>query len=140
MNRKKHIYEFIKTHALTVISTVGSDNVPESAVIRFGQTSHLEIIFSTFTNTRKYKNIMANPSVSFVIGWDERITVQYVGIAEELQGKDKLKYKKLFYAQSSKAIKWDEKKPIAFFKVTPKWIRYSDLNKDPWEIFELKTF
>lgn len=140
MNQKKAIHDFIKTHDLTVISTVGSDSVPESAVIRFAQTPRLELVFLTFTNSRKYKNIMANHSVSFVIGWDERITVQYVGLAEELQGKDKSRYQKLFYAKNPKAIKWEEKKTVAFFKVVPKWIRYSDLNKDPWEIFELKSF
>jgi pyridoxine/pyridoxamine 5'-phosphate oxidase len=140
MNQKKLVKDFIEETDLTVISTVDSKNVPESAVILFAKTPQLEFIFYTFPTSRKYKNMKDNPSVSFVIGWDERITVQYVGIAEELQKKDLKKYRDLFFKQNPKAIKWEGKKDIAYFKVTPKWIRYTNLNKDPWQIFEITSF
>lgn len=140
MTQQERIKKFIKTKDLTVISTVDSNNVPESAVIRFARTPNLSLIFNTFKKSKKYKNLMVNPSVSFVIGWDERITVQYVGVAQEVHDKELEEYKKLFYDQYPRKPKFKDNKDLAFFKVTPKWIRYSDLNQDPWEIFEIKTF
>lgn len=33
--------------------------------------------------------------------------------------------------------RWGLNKNITYFKVTPKWIRYSDLNQNPWNVFEI---
>jgi len=45
MDQRDLILEFIKRHQLTVIATVSPEGRPESAVIEFGQTDKLEIIF-----------------------------------------------------------------------------------------------
>lgn len=134
--RKKTILDFIKKQKIAVISTVG-DNKPESAVLEFGETDKLELVFDTFITSRKYKNLQINQHVSFVIGWDEDITVQYEGIAEELIGKKGTKFKQAYWEKNPQAKRWESNKNIAYFRVTPKWIRYSDLNKDPWDIFEI---
>lgn len=137
VNKKKTILSFIKKHLIAVISTVNPQNNPESAVVEFGERDNLELIFDAFSNSRKVKNIRSNPNVTFVIGWDEDITVQYEGKAIELKGKDLNKYKEIYKKKNPNISKWEEVKGIVFLKVIPKWIRYSDLNKDPWEIFEL---
>ena len=136
MNKQQIILDFIKNHKIAVISTVG-DNKPESAVLEFGETNDLELIFDTFITSRKYKNLQKNKNVSFVIGWDEDITVQYEGIAEELTGESGAKYKQAYWAKNPKAKRWESNKEITYFKVTPRWIRYSDLNQDPWDVFEI---
>lgn len=137
MDKKQAILNFIKKQKLAVISTVGTDNKPESAVLEFGQTNDLELIIDTFTTSRKYKNIQSNNNVSFVIGWDEGITVQYEGIAEEVKGVEAKKYKEAYWDKNPKAKRWETREGITYFKVIPKWIRYSDLNKDPWNVFEI---
>ena len=137
MDNKQIIFDFIKKQKLAVISTVGVDNKPESAVLEFGETEELELIFDTFTSSRKYKNLQTNKNVSFVIGWDEDITVQYEGVAEEIRGEDAKKYKQAYWDKNPKAKRWELREGIVYFKATPKWIRYSDLNKDPWDIFEV---
>lgn len=103
-----------------VISTSGPDGQPEAAVVEFGETDDLELIFDTFTTSRKYKNLKTNPKVACVIGWDDDITVQYEGVAEEVRGDE--------------AKRWDKEEEITYFKITPTWIRYSDLTKHPWDI------
>jgi len=60
MDRKQVILDFIKKQKLAVISTVGIDNKPESAVLEFGETEELELIFDTLTSSRKYKNLQTN--------------------------------------------------------------------------------
>ncbi len=137
MNEQK-ILDFIKKQKLAVISTVVGGK-PESAVLEFGETDKLELIFDTFTSSRKYKNLQTNKNVSFVIGWDENITVQYEGMAEELIGEEAKKYKQEYWTKNPKAKRWETKEGITYFRVIPTWIRYSDLNKDPWDIFEIKA-
>lgn len=137
MNKKKFVFEFIKKHQIAVISTVSPENKPEAAVIEFGETNDLELIFDAFENSRKVQNIKQNNNVAFVIGWDEDITVQYEGKAFELDGNELDKYKKIYISKNPKVKKWENIPGIKFFKVVPTWLRYSDVNKNPWEIFEI---
>lgn len=137
MDKKKILFDFIKSNTLAVLSTVNEKNQPESAVLEFGETEELEIIFDTFKNARKYKNLKKNKNISFVIGWDKNITVQYNGIAEELSGEELEKYKKIYFKKNPEAQRWETQEGITYFKAVPKWVRYSDLNKNPWEIIEL---
>jgi general stress protein 26 len=137
METKKLILDFIKKEKLAVISTVGEDSKPESAVLEFGETSNLELIFDTFITSRKYKNLKTNKNVSFVIGWDENITVQYEGIATELSGTELKKYQRYYWDKNPKAQRWEDRDGITYFKVVPTWIRYSDLNESPWKILEV---
>jgi uncharacterized pyridoxamine 5'-phosphate oxidase family protein len=100
VDKKKIILEFIKKEKLAVLATVG-ETVPESSVLEFGETDNLEIILDMFTASLKYKNMKANPNVSLVIGWDEDITIQYEGIAEELSGKEKTQHQEIYWKKKS---------------------------------------
>ena len=137
MDDKKLILDFIKKQKLAVISTISPKNIPQSAVLEFGETNDLEIIVDMFISSRKYKNLQTNPNVSLVIGWDENITVQYEGIAEELIGDKATYYKNVYWKKNPEAKRWESQEGITYFKITPKWIRYSDLRKHPWEIKEI---
>jgi len=123
------LYNFILKHKFAVISTVTEDQHPESALIGFGVTRELTIIFDTVTTTRKYRNLIKNPSVAFVIGWDNEQTIQYEGIAR-IPSENELNellsvYFGAFPNGKDRKENWDD---IAYFCVEPKWIRYSDFN------------
>lgn len=135
--KKKVILEFIKKQKLAVVSTVDKDK-PQSAVLEFGENDDFELIFDTFTISRKYKNLQKNKNASFVIGWDEDITVQYEGIAREVKEEEAERYKKVYWEKNPVAKKWEKEKDITYFVVKPTWIRYSDLNKIPWETYEIE--
>lgn len=49
------------------ISTVSEENTPESATVYFVHNQTLDIFFITRKKSRKYKNIMHNPHVAFVV-------------------------------------------------------------------------
>ncbi len=140
MDTRNLILNFIKKNTLAVISTVSIENKPESAVLEFGETEKLELVFDAFSNSRKYENLQQNKYVSFVIGWDENITIQYEGTAEQLTAENQQLYKKAYFLKNPEAKRWENREGIVYFKVTPSWIRYSDLNKKPWEIIELSQF
>ena len=139
MNKQKtKILNFIKKQKVCVLSTVTKSHKPESAVIEFGETNNLEIVFDTITTYRKYKNLQHNPNVAVAIGLDSDIIIQYEGKAIELVGTAAKKYKESYWKKNPKAQKWESCPGIKFFKIVPKWIRYSDLSKKKWEVFEVK--
>jgi len=141
VEQEKRMINFLKREHLMVISTINKEGAPESAVVGYTETPNLEIIFCTFNTTRKYANLKKNPHVSLVIGWDvdEKITIQYEGVAEEVIDTNELdKHKKLHIAKRPKREKHVYDSRERCFKVKPKWIRYSHLSKDPEEIFELR--
>ena len=127
---KEFVYNFIRQHNLAVISTLSKDNKPEAALIGFAVSRDLEIVFDTVKTSRKYKNILQNPSVAVVIGWDNETTVQYEGIAAELSGDNAAYYKEIYFQVYKDGRERAETWPhIVHFKITPNWIRYSNFNE-----------
>ena len=128
------LYDFISKNKYVVLSTVTKDNRAEAALVGIAVTKNLEIIFDTVSTSRKYDNLIANPSIAFVIGWDNEQTIQYEGVAkipttEELDQLLKI-YFKVFPDGKERKENW---KDIAYFCVHPKWIRYSDFNNQQIE-------
>ncbi|MEK7143592.1 MAG: pyridoxamine 5'-phosphate oxidase family protein [Patescibacteria group bacterium] len=135
-NQTKIVLGLIDKSKLAVLSTVTADDRSESAVIEISVHKNLELIFDTMPSFRKYKNLQSNQNVSVVIGW-EPATVQYEGTAVELSGKELEEYKQIHFQKFPKAVKF-EKLGVRFFKIIPEWIRYTDVSKQPWEVFEIK--
>jgi pyridoxine/pyridoxamine 5'-phosphate oxidase len=127
---KDFVYEFIKQYNLAVISTISLNSKPEAALIGIAVSEDLEIIFDTVKTSRKYQNLLQNPSAALVIGWDNETTVQYEGIATELNGADVQYYKEIYFEVYPDGRERDKTWPdIVHFKITPKWIRYSNFNE-----------
>lgn len=59
----------------------------------------LEIVLDTVKSSRKYPNLKKNACVAWVVGCTTEVTVQYEGIAEELEGKELVKYKRPYFAK-----------------------------------------
>jgi len=74
---------FLQKHRLGVQSTVSPSGDPQAAVVGIAITPELEIVFDTVDTTRKCRNLRANPRIAFVIGWDQGITVQLEGNADD---------------------------------------------------------
>jgi len=134
---KDFVYEFIKRYRLAVISTISLNNKPEAALVGMAISEDLEIIFDTVKTSRKYQNLLQNPSVALVIGWDNETTLQFEGIATELNGVDASHYKEIYFEAYPDGRERNKTWPdIVHFKITPKWIRYSNFN-DPVMIEEM---
>jgi general stress protein 26 len=135
--KEEFIYDFMKQHKLAVVSTVSADDTPESALVGIGVSRDLEIVFDTVKTSRKYENLLQNPKVALVIGWDDETTVQYEGIATELAGHDDDLYREVYYEAypdgRDRAANWPG---LVHFKVTPNWLRYSNFN-DPVVVEEM---
>lgn len=139
-NRESHIallHSFLSQHKLGVLSTVTGDALPESAVVGIAVTEHLEIICATYVDSRKHQNILKNPKVALVIGWEHGKTVQYEGEAARLNKKEAEEHLRTTFANVPTVAKHLTNNFEVMYKITPAWIRYSDFSRDPWDRFEV---
>lgn len=128
---KDAIYQFISQNKLAVVSTIGKDGKPESALVGIAVSTNLEIIFDTIKTSRKYQNILADKHVAVVVGWDNETTVQYEGDAEVL-GNDAIsdQYREVYYVTWPDGRHRAETWPgLVHIRITPKWARYSNFNE-----------
>jgi len=133
---RDELLPFLRKHRLGVQSTVSSSGDPQAAVVGIAVTSELEIVFDTVDTSRKCRNLRANPRSAFVIGWDQEITAQLEGIADEPTGKERERVLETYFAaypDGRDRLAW---KGITHFRVRPTWIRYSDFNV-PGKIVEV---
>jgi len=120
-----------------VLSTVSADGRPESATVECAVTDDFEIVFDTFCHFRKYTNLRLHKYVSAVFGWRDDITVQFEGEVEELSG-DLLDYYQGYYLKKiPSAEKFASMTDVAWFRVLPRWARYTDVSREPWDSIEL---
>jgi general stress protein 26 len=138
MKSTDELYDFLNRHKLAVISTVNSKELPQSAIIGFGQTKDLAILFGTDNSSRKYMNLGHNPHVSLAVGGDTAETIQYEGIARELKDEELDLIKKNYWQKNPHAAAHHKNPGERYFIVQPTWIRYTDLRIEPWDITEIK--
>lgn len=133
------VYSFMAQHRYGVVSSIGPDGTPQSALVGIATTPNLEIVFDTVKSSRKYPNLIARPACSFVVGWSGEQTVQLEGVAEEPQGARLQRYQEIYFGawpDGPARMAWPG---ITYFVVRPRWIRYSDFDQRPplIEVIEL---
>lgn len=135
---KAFLLSFIKRRQRAVVATVNQAGEPEAALIGYGETDNFEILFGTNRASRKYRNLQANPKAALVIGMDDDQTLQYEGIAEEIvQDADIEQVKGLYYAKTPEARRYENEPGQTYFKVQPRWLRFTDISTDPDTIVEI---
>ena len=91
---KKRIDKVLKSQSIAVLGS-SKDNEPYSSLVGFVVTDDLrELIFATMRQRLKYRNIEANPRVTFMIDdrneqdndFNETTSVTIVGSAEDVKG------------------------------------------------------
>jgi nitroimidazol reductase NimA-like FMN-containing flavoprotein (pyridoxamine 5'-phosphate oxidase superfamily) len=123
---------YMRAQRLGVLGTLAPSGEPQAALVGYAVTPDLELLFDTLQTTRKYRNIQANPRVSFTIGntagtGDER-TVQYEGVAEELAGESLARLQPVYFAAWPDGVGRKQWPHITWIVIRPRWIRYSDFN------------
>jgi pyridoxine/pyridoxamine 5'-phosphate oxidase len=130
------LLSFLRRHRLAVISTIHA-GAPQAAVVGIAVTDTIDIIFDTLTTSRKHANLVADPRVALVVGWDDEQTVQIEGTADVPQGDDLAACKQAYFAVWPDGRERERWPHIAYVRVRPRWIRYSDFSKAPPQIEEL---
>ncbi len=128
---RTELYGLMAAHKLGVLGYLSEQGTPRSALVGIAVTPELEIIFDTVSSSRKYGDLLANPAASLVIGWKDEVTVQYEGQAFQPMGADLARYQQVYFQawpDGPERLSWPG---IAYFVVSPRWIRYSDFDRRP---------
>jgi pyridoxine/pyridoxamine 5'-phosphate oxidase len=131
------LVQSLRRYKLAVQASVALDGGPQAAVIGFAVSDALEIVFDTVTTSRKYKNLVADPRIALVIGWDHEITVQIEGVADFPSGSELDRIRECYfvaYPDGRQRLSWPD---ITHGRVRPTWIRHSDFTQNPPRIVEL---
>src|ERR1700744_4338441 len=95
---REQVFDFLSQQRLAVVSAnCGTGGAPQSAVVGVAVTRDFQFVFDTVKTSRKYANLLANPACSLTI-WDGEITVQYEGVAHEVDISNQEKYREIYFA------------------------------------------
>lgn len=135
--RSADLVAFLRMHKLAIQASVALDGGPQAAVVGFGVSDSLEIVFDTLESTRKYANLRRDPRIALVIGWDGEETAQIEGVADFPGGAELERIREVYFAaypDGRDRLAWSG---ITHVRVRPTWARYSDFTTDPPRIEEL---
>ena len=130
---------FLRSHRLAVQASVSVVNAPQAAVVGYAVTNRFELVFDTLQSSRKGQNLRRNDRIALVVGGlvdGEERTVQYEGIADEPEGEELERLKRVYYEaypDGPSRLSWPG---LIYVRVRPTWIRYSDFSATPPEIVE----
>lgn len=135
--KREQLVAFVRRHRLAVEASIDPSGAPQAAVVAIAVSDDLELVFDTVTISRKYQNLVQNPRVALVIGWDHEITMQLEGIVDFPSGAELERVREVYFAKhpdGRNRLGWPG---LTHARVRPTWLRYSDFNQDPQYIVEL---
>jgi hypothetical protein len=135
--QRTELLEFLRRHRIAVQASVTQAGTPQAAVVGIAITDELEIVFDTVQSTRKYANLVADPRIALVVGWDDGMTAQIEGIADFPSGSELERIRECYfvaYGDGRDRLAWPG---ITHVRVRPHWVRFSDFTVDPPHIVEL---
>jgi hypothetical protein len=103
---------------------------PQASVVGVAVGPGLELVFDTLDDTRKCKNLRADPRIALV-GWEGELTLQIEGIADEPQGRERERIQDVYFRafpDGGVRLAWPG---ITYFRIRPTWLRLSDFAVDP---------
>lgn len=123
---RSELVAFLRGHKYGIQASISAGGAPQAAVVGIAVTDQLEVIFDTLGDTRKLQNLRREPRVALVIGWDDEQTTQIEGTADEPQGAELARLKRIYFAAWPDGPTRESWPGIAYVRVRPRWIRYSD--------------
>lgn len=94
-------------------------------------------MFGTKDSSRKYRNLLRNPRVSVIIGWDHAGTVQYEGVARRLEGDEIDTFTEYHFDKHPNSRKYKDQPGEVYFLIEPRWLRFTEVAYEPWKITEM---
>ena len=135
---KTEAYDFLKRQNLGVISTISEHAAPEAALINYGVTEDLELIFETLQTSRKYRNLYRNPKMAMVMGvGKDCLTCQYEGAVSWPSEAALPGLLDLYFAARPEGLQHRGWPDLVYLQVRPTWIRISNYDLLNWQVREL---
>src|SRR5687767_6752552 len=94
---REELVSFLRRYKLAAEATIAPGGAPQAAIVGFSVSDDLEIVFDTTSETRKYRNLRADPRIALVIGWDDAITAQIEGVADFPEGDELERIRQVYF-------------------------------------------
>ena len=130
------LFTYLAAQRYAVQASLGA-NGPQAAVVGVAVTADLDVVFDTLGSTRKAQNLARDPRVALVVGWENEQTAQIEGVADFPAGEELRRLQRRYFEvwpDGPQRLAWPG---IAYVRVRPRWIRYSDFRKSPPRVEEL---
>lgn len=114
---------YVTEHPLGVVATHDEVRGPEAALLTFAPLPDGDVPFDTQVNSRKLRNIKADPRIALVIGTTEESSIQVEGVAslprdaEEQRAWARAYEQRFPDSQSADAA-------FTMVRVHPRWLRH----------------
>jgi general stress protein 26 len=130
---KDALLAYMQSHRLVVVSSIGDDGGPQSALVGIAVTVQHEVIFDTVSDTRKHRNLTRDTRASIVFSGPGEKTLQFEGLARPLSvtGRADAELREIYYSvwpDGRDRLRWPA---LAYWCVSPSWARYSDYDAGP---------
>ena len=138
---REELLAFLRQEVYAVQASVSPSNAPQVALVGVIVNDNFEVFFDTHGSSRKAANLRHAPSVALVIGPTDSAsvrTVQYEGLVDEPAGDDLDRFLSLYFDRFPGGRSRQCIPDIAYFRVKPTWIRYSDFSVEPPVIVEFQ--
>jgi general stress protein 26 len=139
---RKELLAFMRRERFAVQASVAPNHNVQAAAVGIAVSDDFELVFDTLIDSRKARNLRANPSIAFVIGstadGTER-TVQYEGVADMPSGDELRRVQEIYFEvfpDGRDRLHW---KGLIHVRVKPLWIRYSNYGPIPPLVLEFNA-
>lgn len=130
---EKNVINYLNEHRQCVVGT-SVNNIPFVAKVYYYTLQDYEIVFSTFPNSNKFKNLKVNPNIAIAIDdGSPSHCMHYQGKAELITAQEEInKLKAYILSKDAPFRKFMDRPDLQFFKVKPLIIYYTDYKKKPF--------
>ena len=130
---RQMLLDYMRTQRLAVVSSISADGAPQSALVGVAVTDDLEIVFDTVATSRKHKNLLSDGRAAVTFGGPGEQTLQLEGLARVVHAHDEGDgaYRETYYAAWPDGRDRRTWPNIAYWRITPMWVRYSDYDRGP---------
>lgn len=130
---RPELLRYMRSHTLAVVSSLGPDGEPQSALVGIGTTDSFQIVFDTVSTSRKHANLTQDRRTAVTFSGPGEKTLQYEGLASPvtLDGADDARYREAYYTalpDGRDRLSWPN---LVYWRIDPVWARYSDYDAGP---------
>jgi hypothetical protein len=127
------LLSYMRGHRLAVVSSIGPQGQPQSALVGIAVSPLFEVIFDTTTDTRKHVNLERDARSSVTFSGPGERTLQFEGVARQVSvsAPQDRALREIYYAawpDGRSRLNWPK---LVYWCITPRWARFSDFAAGP---------